>query len=225
MPKQRIRYVCTQPQHQCWDCEALFQLRAMSTPDPTTLADSVSCSAAPRPVVPISALTQASARVQGRKNTRGRAKVYPVNDPSAKYDDFSTPPIFVLFDSWVDAYSQDSQWSSVYKRRQKGEYVQNCALYKGKIRCKGKLVVPRCLVRAVIVVMHAYSHPGQRKLDVLCRRRFSFPFSPKKIIAEVVAQCPVCESCRRRTRPVPTHWSTFLSPPPPSLVLPGTLLS
>ena len=61
-------------------------------------------------------------------------------------------------------------------------------------------MVPKCLIRAVIAAMHAYSHPGQRKLDVLCRRRFLLPFSPKKLIAEVIAQCPVCQSCKAPNR-------------------------
>ena len=193
----RIQSVCSRLRHQCWSYEALFQLRAMSAPDPSVLAD---FPAAPESVASISALAQMPIRVHRRKSTRGRQPSDRAGNPAAKYDDVSTPPVAVLFDSWAEAYSQDPQWSSVYKQLQKGEYVRNCALYKGKIRCKGKLVVPKCLVRAVIAAMHAYSHPGQRKLDVLCRRRFLFPFSPKKLIAEVIAQCPVCQSCKAPNR-------------------------
>ena len=156
--------------------------------------------AAPESVASICALTWMPIRVQRRKSTRGREPSDRAGNPAAKYDDVSTSPVSVLFDSWAGTYSQDPQWSSVYKQLQKDEYVRNCALYKGKIRCKGKLVVPKCLVRAVIAAMHAYSCPGQRKLDVLCRRRFLFPFSPKKLISEVIAQCPVCESCKAPNR-------------------------
>jgi hypothetical protein len=144
----------------------------MSAPDPSVLAE---FPAATESVASISALTQMPIRVHRRKSTRGRQPSDRAGNPAAKDDDVSTPPVSVLFDSWADAYSQDSQWSSVYKQLQKGEYVRNYALYKGKIRCKGMLVVPKCLVRAVIAATHAYSHPGQRKLDVLCRRRFYSP--------------------------------------------------
>ena len=60
--------------------------------------------------------------------------------------------------------------------------------------------MPRCLVQTVVAAMHAYSHRGQRKLDVLCRRRFLFPFSPKKLNADVIAQCLVCQSCKAPNR-------------------------
>ena len=60
--------------------------------------------------------------------------------------------------------------------------------------------MPECLVRAVLAAMHAYSHPGERKLDVLCCRRFLFPFSPRKLIAEAFAQCRVCHSCKAPNR-------------------------
>ena len=195
----RIQSVCGRLRHQCWSYEALFQLRAMSAPDPSVLAE---FPAAPESVASISALTQMRIRVHRRKSTRGRQPSDRAGNPAAKYEDVSTPPVAVLFDSWADAYSQDSQWSSAYKQLQKGEYVRNCALYKGKIRCKGKLVVPKCLVRAAIAAMHAYSHPGQCKLDVLCRRCFFFysPSLQKKLIAEVIAQCPVCQSCKAPNR-------------------------
>ena len=51
----RIQCVCSRLRHQCWSYEALFQLRAMSSPDPSVLAE---FRAAPKSVASISALRQ-----------------------------------------------------------------------------------------------------------------------------------------------------------------------
>ena len=44
------------------------------------------------------------------------------------------------------------------------------------------------------------THLNWPKDGFMCRRSFLFPISPKELIAEVIAQCPVCQSCKAPNR-------------------------
>ena len=93
--------------------------------------------------------------------------------------------------------------------------MRHCALYKEKIRFKGRLVVPSSLQKAVVIAMHTYSHPGRSKLEALCCRRFLLSSSPKKLISEVCNQCTVCQACKMSNRPSPDTLEHFPIPSSP----------
>ena len=72
----------------------------------------------------------------------------------------------------------------------------------------------------VLAAMHACSHPGWNKLQLLCQRCFLFAKSPKAIIRDVVGRCTVCQACKASDRassdnlddfPVPAHAFASLS--------------
>ena len=112
--------------------------------------------------------------------------------------------IKILHDPWDVYYQSNDIIGPIWPQLQQDRVLHPYVYCDGKLRGKGRIVVPNKILREVLGALHCYAHPGMEKLLQLFKRRFwtsKGHAGLKEEVAHVCNHCGVCQVVKPRRFP------------------------